>query len=327
MINKSSSLLRLCRLLFGEAKLDKEALTLCAHELVEVRSITEILRTLDRDGTLDGLPFMPEMVPFCGKRFRISRRAEKTCIDIPGVEVREFRNNDVVLLDDLRCSGANHSGCQRACMLFWKAAWLRPVHDGCVDAQNPEDYRPPVPSQLKTAAEPDGFFCQSTELVRATQTLGRTRRLWKCLRDVWTGTHGVFDAIRLLVVPLFQKLCVLLFGDRYRGGLQKTPVASLDLKPGEWVRVKALEEIIQTLDPKGKNRGLFFSPNMRTFCGKNYRVRSRLDRIIIEGTGKMRELQDTVTLEGVNCKCPTVVGGCPRGELVYWREIWLRRIE
>ena len=31
-------------------------------DLVEVRSEEEILRTLDADGKLDGLPFMPEML-------------------------------------------------------------------------------------------------------------------------------------------------------------------------------------------------------------------------------------------------------------------------
>ena len=34
-------------------------------DLVEVRAPEEILRTLDADGTLDHLPFMPEMVEFC----------------------------------------------------------------------------------------------------------------------------------------------------------------------------------------------------------------------------------------------------------------------
>ena len=34
---------------------------------VEVRSKDEILQTLDRDGRLDGMPFMPEMFAFCGQ--------------------------------------------------------------------------------------------------------------------------------------------------------------------------------------------------------------------------------------------------------------------
>ena len=44
---------------------------LCAGDWVEVRSRDEILATLDKDGRLDGMPFMPEMFAFCGKRFRV----------------------------------------------------------------------------------------------------------------------------------------------------------------------------------------------------------------------------------------------------------------
>jgi len=48
-------------------------------DLVEVRSAAEILDTLDADGALDAMPFMPEMVPYCGRQFTVSRRADKVC--------------------------------------------------------------------------------------------------------------------------------------------------------------------------------------------------------------------------------------------------------
>ena len=46
---------------------------------VEVRSPAEILRTLDDDGTLDRLPFMPEMLRYCGRQFTVDSRASKVC--------------------------------------------------------------------------------------------------------------------------------------------------------------------------------------------------------------------------------------------------------
>ena len=46
-------------------------------ELVEVRSAEEILPTLDGRGAYEALPFMPEMLRFCGRRFRVYRRADK----------------------------------------------------------------------------------------------------------------------------------------------------------------------------------------------------------------------------------------------------------
>ena len=47
---------------------------------VMVRSAGEILSTLDDNGTLDGLPFMPEMLSWCGKSFRVLRRVDKICV-------------------------------------------------------------------------------------------------------------------------------------------------------------------------------------------------------------------------------------------------------
>ena len=110
-------------------------------DLVEVRSADEILQTLDADGTLNGLPFMPEMVAFCGKRARVFQRAEHFYTDGVPVAVgksgaKEFRTNDVVLLEGLRCSGLEHGGCQRGCLLFWREAWLRKE-----DAQDPRQRR------------------------------------------------------------------------------------------------------------------------------------------------------------------------------------------
>ena len=41
-------------------------------DVVWVRSASEILATLDATGALDELPFMPEMIPFCGRRFVVA---------------------------------------------------------------------------------------------------------------------------------------------------------------------------------------------------------------------------------------------------------------
>ena len=57
-------------------------------------------------------------------------------------------------------------------------------------------------------------------------------------------------------------------------------------------------------------------------------MKGRLDKIIVDGTGEMRQLRNTVCLEGSTCGCAYMgfdMGGCSRCELTYWREIWLRR--
>ena len=45
-------------------------------DLVEVRSEAEILATLDANGRLDNLPFMPEMLAHCGRQYRVEKRAD-----------------------------------------------------------------------------------------------------------------------------------------------------------------------------------------------------------------------------------------------------------
>src|SRR5690242_9338483 len=106
-----------------------------AGDAVRVRSPDEILATLDADGTLDGVPFMPEMVDACGRTFHVLRRVEKTCVD--GHPMRCFPANDVVILDAPRCDGSGHDGCRHGCRVFWKDAWLAPV-EADVAAQAPD---------------------------------------------------------------------------------------------------------------------------------------------------------------------------------------------
>ena len=112
----------------------KTKLNLRCGDVVQVRSQEEILATLDDRGCLEHLPFMPEMLRYCGQQFRVYKRADKTCDTITGSGGR--RMTDAVHLDDLRCDGSAHGGCQAGCLLFWKEAWLRRIHepDNDVDA-------------------------------------------------------------------------------------------------------------------------------------------------------------------------------------------------
>src|SRR5580698_9376150 len=87
-------------------------------DLVQVRSPGEILATLDADGALDGVVFMAEMLPLIGKRLRVFRRMEKTCVEGSPFGIGEFHHNDVVTLEGTRCSGACHDQCARSCMIF-----------------------------------------------------------------------------------------------------------------------------------------------------------------------------------------------------------------
>src|SRR5579864_287111 len=120
-------------------------------DLVEVRTPAEIAQTLDAQGTLDHLPFMPEMLDYCGRRFRVSKRVVKVCASgmKTGMFLGEFRAADVVLLN-LRCSGAHQDGCQKGCVIFWREAWLRKVgEEDCASTIRPEE-KEQLRGRLKT---------------------------------------------------------------------------------------------------------------------------------------------------------------------------------
>ena len=83
---------------------------------VEVRSVNEILATLDENGTLENLPFMPEMTAFAGPQFRVSHSTRQ----------REIK--DTVLLEGATCDGVFHRLCPRQSLLFWCECWLEKVN-------------------------------------------------------------------------------------------------------------------------------------------------------------------------------------------------------
>lgn len=58
------------RFMFHRLSANSRPDKLLPGDLVEVRSSSEILSTLDLKGCLENLPFMPEMFAFCGRQFR-----------------------------------------------------------------------------------------------------------------------------------------------------------------------------------------------------------------------------------------------------------------
>ena len=56
------------------------------------------------------------------------------------------------------------------------------------------------------------------------------------------------------------------------------------------VRVKSRAQIVETLDQNGRNRGMGICYEMTRCCGGEAEVRYRVDRIIDERTGNMREI-------------------------------------
>ena len=156
-------------------------------DVVEVKSAAEILPTLDSDASIDAMPFMPEMLQFAGKRLTVSHRVEKICDTVSGGAPNSRRMRDTVLLEDLRCDGSGHGGCQAGCRLYWKESWLRRVGpgaepddgDGAVElAQESGDARLDELARAgaralrdEDGARVESYRCQATEALRATKPL------------------------------------------------------------------------------------------------------------------------------------------------------------
>jgi hypothetical protein len=297
---------------------------------------------------------MPEMLQYCGRRFRVFKSAHKTCDTIERYVARRMTN--AVHLGELRCDGAAHDGCQAGCLIFWKEAWLKRASG---PAGQGDERQTAVPSNSVAAsasrcdidalsratrvttrqAEAQGehlYSCQATELLRATAPL----RWWEpgqYLRDLTSRNVRLHVFILHVLIAAFNVVMRLHWRGRpcvypYVRGLagDKTPTEVLNLQAGESVQVRSKDEIRRTLNANNRNRGLSFDVEMVPYCGGTYRVLRRVEKLVDEKTGKMiRPPGACIILDGVTC------GGClsrnrlfcPRSIYPYWHEIWLKRAE
>jgi len=306
-------------------------------DLVEVRSPAEILSTLDATGALDGLPFMAEMVPLCGKRLVVERRAERVCDTVHYSGTRRLA--DAVFLGQQRCDGKAHGGCQAECRILWKEAWLREADAGG-PAAGPfaaEQTEALLARTTGGAHTQQGgeqrWRCQATDLPVCTEHV----KLWDprgYLRELSSGNVGVGHFARVMsraVVREPMRKLGLIDEIHVRGSAQKgDSFPALGLQPGERVRVKSREEIAKTLNEQGRNKGLWFDEEMLPYCGQEFRVRQRVRTFINDHDGKMVELKnEAITLEGVVCSGNHSLRRwfCSREIYPYWRECWLERVD
>jgi hypothetical protein len=307
---------------------------------VEVLSPEEISQTLDDNGALDKMPFMPEMLQFAGKRLRVSASAHKACDTIETFSNR--RVEDSVHLG-VRCDGSAHGGCEAACLLYFKAAWLKPVDGPAPDSLQTSQPNLPAPTAIERgtrtpgseASDPDvRYSCQATKLFEASSPLGKTdvRQYWLDLRS---GNVTVWKMFRYMPLAVYNTVVGRSGHGRKFPSIRglagrKTPTETLNLQPGELVEVKSSKEIMATLNAEGSNRGMIFSTEMLPFCGKRYRVKQRVTQLIDETNGAMITMKTpAIILDEVVCMSCYHPGYifCPRGTYPYWREIWLKRVE
>jgi hypothetical protein len=199
----------------GAQQMNWELSKFRAGDLVEVLTEAEILQTLDENGCFDGMPFMPEMLQFCGKQLRVSAVAHKTC-DTNRETSTGRRLNRTVHLTGARCDGSAHGGCEAECLIFWKDAWLKAV--------DPTIQSPPSQptttraggistadlamltrtTQSDVSAE-ERFSCQATRMWEATSEL-RPWDIRQYVYDVITGNHSIGRVLRVTWIATLRDL-------------------------------------------------------------------------------------------------------------------------
>ena len=173
-------------------------------------------------------------------------------------------------------------------------------------------------------------------MAKATRAVRRRDR-WNPLfyvKDISSGNVKPLDFIRFGVLAMLNSFLLRWFNCRYpyvRGlAGEKTPTLQLNLRPGEWVRVRSKREIMQTLNSRMQNRGMWFDVEMALHCEKDrFQVLRRVEKIVNERTGEMIYLKNPCIILDNNSTCS---GNylhsrmfSRRRDFFFWREIWLAR--
>lgn len=315
------------------------AMQLHVGDWVKVRSKQEILATLDGSGRLDGLPFMPQMFKYCGQSFQVFKIAHKTCDTVNGTGGRWIPH---CIHLDLRCDGEAYGGCQAACLIFWKEAWLKASRDETVGSFDLSS------TARQVSGAGSARSCSEKDVLQATSNESADETIYQCqavrlphyttllpwwrldqyamdylsgnvsLRMIFDGmVHSLYcKATRAysptlgrpgrFVYDWFQSLRGGIPYPRRRGRVlagQPAPVDNLNLQPGELVRVKSYQDILSTVNDQNSNRGLYFDGELVPYCGGTYRVKARVSKFVDEQTGKMKYLKTpAIILENVWCR-------------------------
>jgi hypothetical protein len=163
---------------------------------------------------------------------------------------------------------------------------------------------------------------QFSTLIRSSKSIMFPTRIFKFFWQLKNGgLHKAFSTVALRTRRFFAARGL----SHSRSKKDKPSYEEvLNLQPGDWVRVKSEKDILESLDHCSQNKGLAWMPIMSRYCDKKLKVYKRVDKIVLESTGEIRKLKNTVLLEGAICDG---IYGCDRSCFHFWREAWLERVD
>ncbi len=152
---------------------------------------------------------------------------------------------------------------------------------------------------------------------------------------------GIFDRARCLALRLILALerrlgrpgYTVVRDGRYGNDHAATAISDLEIdegsiEEGDWVVVRPIREIKETLDASNRCRGLEFMPGMEKNCEKSFRVRKRVRAIFDERAWRMLKIRDTFLLDDCVCEGRGMYDkeGCDRCCYYFWKVDWLKKV-
>jgi hypothetical protein len=112
------------------ARTPSSALGVNVGDIVQVKSHAQVLETVHEDLANRGLRFHPEMVPYCDKSFRVSRRLRRLMNEKTG-QLMELKN-ECLVLEGASCVGRYTQPllCPRGMPPYWREVWLQKNEGG-----------------------------------------------------------------------------------------------------------------------------------------------------------------------------------------------------
>ncbi len=319
-------------------------------ELVRVRSAQEIFATLDERGTLDGLPFMPEMLKYCGRT-----------LPVDAARGRDLRRRRA------RASHARHRAPAQHPLrrvLPWRLPGRVPhvLEGGLAGARPRTPARPRRGSWTSSEqAFVDETLAPATRVPREGERRSRPVSLpgdrhqagFEATapargRPIQAGPAQLdaSEALRRPVHPGDQRVAGIQpqapaevdCGSPGRSGSRSCSASSrraqtpkgepLNLQPGDLVRVKSKREIVATLDKANTQP----RPELRSRDGEVLRPHRPRPHAESPGsskrrTGRWSRSSPTASSSRASSAPATSTSSARAASTHYWREIWLERID
>ena len=145
---------------------------------MRVRSAAEIFATLDDRGTLDGLPFMPEMLKYCGRTLPVTQRADATCAGDGLVRIDARRRppaeHPLRRVLPRRLPGRMPDVLERGLARAGRGPRRRPSRESSTKREQAfvdETLIPATQVEREDAPGPDLYRCQATEIKQASRQM------------------------------------------------------------------------------------------------------------------------------------------------------------